>query len=584
MSDSSIPRHPLKFAWKATEGQRVLVAASWCAVLLAILFGRFQYYALSKVVDSANNFETGDTSIIWYWTCLLVCVNFLREAMFRISGYTAQIWILATQAKINSTLFSHLTGHSSRYFKDRFAGALTNKISNASRGVASLLKMATWNFIMLFVGIAADMYLLSTVHFLFSLILLGWLVIFFTLNYRSVLTLRTFSFEAARASSKLRGALVDSATNIDTVQQQAEETYEHAYIDSFVEAERSAHKKNWFCFENMLVMNSFLVAGLAVIVMGLCIYLLQHQIITIGVVVMTFTIFFGLERNLFFIGDQMGRVMQSFGEIDDGLDELLQPYEIATPTSAPTLSIEDGCVELKDICFAYDNDDVFNNLNLKIEGGQKVGIVGPSGAGKSTLVNLLMRQYDPRSGKVLIDGQDIAQVRLSSLRKQIALVPQSTTLFHRTIRENIHYGNLQADPSEIIRAATLAYADEFISALPDGYESYVGERGVKLSGGQRQRLSIARALLKGAPILILDEATSALDSESEHAVQIALEELIKGRTVIAIAHRLSTLRQMDRIIVMDQGSIVEDGNHSTLLAKRGRYYKLWERQSEGFLT
>jgi len=272
-----------------------------------------------------------------------------------------------------------------------------------------------------------------------------------------------------------------------------------------------------------------------------------------------------------------------YGEIEEGLEEVVVPLEIIDEPNALKLQANGGKVDWQNVTFEYGENKVFDNFNLTIKPGQRIGLVGPSGAGKTTFVSLLLRQHDITAGAIEIDGQNIAQVTQDSLRENIAVVPQEPLLFHRTIRENIAYGKPDATQAEIIKVAKQAQAHDFISALPEGYDTLVGERGVKLSGGQKQRVAIARAMLKDAPILVLDEATSALDSESEVEIQKALHILMEGKTVVAIAHRLSTLREMDRIIVLEQGVIVEDGAHTELAQAGGTYQKLWEHQAGGFL-
>lgn len=269
--------------------------------------------------------------------------------------------------------------------------------------------------------------------------------------------------------------------------------------------------------------------------------------------------------------------------MQEGLDDILVPYEIVDRDDATPLLLSMGAIAWHSVAFTYDAAPVFRDLSLSIKAGERVGLVGPSGAGKSTFVSLLLRQHELSEGSITIDGQDIAHVTQDSLREAIAVVPQEPALFHRSIRENIRYGNPEADDAAVERAAAQAKVDEFVRHLPQGYDTLVGERGVKLSGGQKQRIAIARAMLKNAPILVLDEATSALDSESEVAIQEALRELMLGKTVIAIAHRLSTLREMDRILVLQAGHIVEEGSHEMLRQAGGTYQRLWEHQAGGFL-
>ena len=290
-----------------------------------------------------------------------------------------------------------------------------------------------------------------------------------------------------------------------------------------------------------------------------------------------------MTEAIVFIGSMMNGFIRVYGEIEEGLDTVLEDHEIADIPEAKSLEVDEAVLEWNNVTFNYGENKVFDEFDLTIPSGQRVGLVGPSGAGKTTFVSLLLRQHDLTSGAILIDGQNIAEVTQDSLRENIAVVPQEPLLFHRTIRENIAYGKPDATDNEIMAVARLAKAHEFIKDLPLGYDTLVGERGVKLSGGQKQRVAIARAMLKDAPILVLDEATSALDSESEVAIQQALHKLMVGKTVIAIAHRLSTLREMDRIIVLEGGKIVEDGSHDSLLQYGGVYARLWTHQAGGFL-
>ncbi|MBU1292997.1 ABC transporter ATP-binding protein/permease [Patescibacteria group bacterium] len=313
------------------------------------------------------------------------------------------------------------------------------------------------------------------------------------------------------------------------------------------------------------------------------VYLATKGILTAGDVILFLTMVALLEDQLTFIGSQFNSFAESWGTLKDSLTEITESHDVADVQEAEPLPIQKGSITLENISFAYAGGSVFKDLNLVIPAGQKVGVIGRSGAGKSTLMKLLLRHYDLPVGKILIDEKDIAEVTKESLRASIAVVPQEPALFHRTISENIAYGKIDATREEVVHAALQAQAHEFIETLPESYDTMVGERGVKLSGGQRQRVAIARALLKDARILLLDEATSALDSESEVLVQKALLTLMEGRTVIAIAHRLSTLRAMDRLIIFDRGEIVEDGTHDELIEKGGLYADLWNHQAGGFL-
>jgi len=309
----------------------------------------------------------------------------------------------------------------------------------------------------------------------------------------------------------------------------------------------------------------------------------QAGLVTAGDLVLMLAILATITGTLTRLGRAFNQTAKAYGKMSEGLSELIQEHEILDVKNAQTLRTDGGGVAWQDVDFNFGENAVFDNFNLSLEPGQRVGLVGASGAGKTTFVSLLLRQHDIHGGAITIDGQNIAEVTQDSLRQAIAVVPQEPLLFHRTIRENIAYGKPDATDDEIMVVAKKAQAHGFISELLEGYETLVGERGVKLSGGQKQRVAIARAMLKDAPILVLDEATSALDSESEVAIQTALHELMEGKTVVAIAHRLSTLREMDRIIVLDKGVVVEDGTHDELTKAGGIYQSLWEHQAGGFL-
>ncbi|MEN9389923.1 MAG: hypothetical protein RLZZ283_23, partial [Candidatus Parcubacteria bacterium] len=313
-------------------------------------------------------------------------------------------------------------------------------------------------------------------------------------------------------------------------------------------------------------------------------FLWRDASITTGELIMILAIVSGIMGWFTFIGSSINQFAERYGEVDEGLKEVVRPHDIVDSPDAAVLSSRAGSVEFDAVTFAYNEANVFESFSLTIAPGTRVGLVGPSGSGKTTFVSLLLRQHDVKAGAIRIDGMDVRGVTQDSLHGAIAVVPQDPSLFHRTIRENIAYGRPDATDEEVMEAARKAEAHEFILALPEGYNTLVGERGVKLSGGQRQRVAIARALLKAAPILILDEATSSLDSESEAAIQVALKELMEKKTVIAIAHRLSTIRAMDRILVLEGGRVVEDGTHDQLVAKAGGLYaRLWAHQAGGFL-
>jgi ABC-type multidrug transport system fused ATPase/permease subunit len=371
---------------------------------------------------------------------------------------------------------------------------------------------------------------------------------------------------------------------VDTVQYTGSTEYEKRHIGEHIGKQRWTHLREWWWSEWILVTNGVLLAIFMLSMFAFGMWLISAGEISVGSLVMIIMIVINLEQRMFFLGQNMTQAVSSYGQVNEGLKELLEPHEIVDRADARLLTIREAAIEFRSIDFAYRGKRVFRgDFNLRIEGGEKVGLVGHSGAGKSTLVSLLLRRFDLDGGCIMIDGQSVSDITLDSLRKAIAFVPQSTSLFHRSIIENIRYGRLDASDEDVVTAAELAQADSFIRELPEGYETKVGERGVMLSGGQRQRISVARAVLRNAPILLLDEATSSLDSISESAIQGALVGLMKNKTVIAIAHRLSTLRAMDRLVIVENGCIVEDGTHEELLSRQGVYASLWNSQVSGFI-
>lgn len=588
MSDTGnwIPSRPLAFARAVSRPHARWAFAAIAAVLVATAASRLLTWTLKLLTDAAIALASGrgDVAEVWRWALAFPAVYLLNEAVWRTSGFCGMRWITGAVAETSARLFGYLSDHSATYFADRFAGALVNKIANAASGTERLLTQALWQFLPWLVGLAADFWLAYVGHPYFAFVLLGWVLVYFPVNVFWVSRLHRLSFAYAEASSQLRGKMVDTTTNIDIVQHTGMAAYEREHVGHSIGRQRLSHLREWWWSEWLLVTNGVLLAVFILAMLGVGMALIGDGRISVGSLVMVVTIVIALEQRMFFLGQNLTQAVTNHGQVSEGLRELLLPHEITDRPHAVPLVVRSAEIRFEALDFSYDNARVFRgDFELLIPGGQKVGLVGHSGAGKSTLVALLLRQFELGGGRILIDGQSVSDVTLESLRRAVALVPQTTSLFHRTILDNIRYGRLAASDEEVREAARLAEADEFVSLLPQGYDTRVGEHGVKLSGGQRQRVAIARALLRGAPILLLDEATSALDSESEAAIQQALANLMRDRTVIAIAHRLSTLRAMDRIVVIEQGRIVEDGSHETLVRRGGVYASLWNSQVSGFI-
>ena len=440
-----------------------------------------------------------------------------------------------------------------------------------------------WGMIPQVISIFGVIYVFSTIHWLMGFALFSMITIVLVFNIWFVKRRRPYVVEYAKASSKVRGEGVDLMTNIAAVRQYTQRVLELDRIGEAITDQAQKDKRQWYMGDWLMVINTIIGLVLTAALLYGAYVLIAQGAITTGTVVLILTLLGRVGFAFTHIGNMLNGFIRLYGEAEEGLDSILVDHEIVDTPDAAELQTKGGAIQFDAMTFSYEQETIFDQLQLDIKPGQRVGLVGPSGAGKSTLVSLLLRQHEINSGAILIDGQNIAEVTQDSLRSNIALVPQEPMLFHRSIRENIMYGKPDATHAELVQAADRAQAREFIEALPDDYDTLVGERGVKLSGGQKQRVAIARAMLKEAPLLVLDEATSALDSESEVAIQKALEELMVGKTVIAVAHRLSTLRKMDRILVIDAGKIVEDGTHDELAGAGGLYAKLWSHQAGGFL-
>lgn len=495
----------------------------------------------------------------------------------------------------------YLIGQSYSFFQNEFSGRIATKVMQTALSVREtvmkLLNVLLFATIYLVTGIV----LLASSDIKLTLPLFFWLLGYLAILYFFVPKLSAISKKQAHARSTMTGRIVDSYTNILTIKlfshTKRENTYIREGMDEFLQTVHPQMRLVTVLNVCLWAINMLLVFSIG----ALGIYLWLNDTISTGAIAVGLSLAIRLTGMSHWIMWEVGALFENIGTVQDGLRTLAKPQIIKDKPNAPEINISKGEIAFEQVNFSYDiesseankNPDtiikpVFNALNLTIKAGEKVGIVGRSGAGKSTLVNLLLRFYDIQSGKICIDNQDIAEIQQESLRAQIGMVTQDTSLLHRSVRENIKFGRPDASEDEMIEAAKKAAAHDFILELQDnegrkGYDAHVGERGVKLSGGQRQRIAIARVLLKDAPILILDEATSALDSEVEISIQQSLNQLMKGKTVIAIAHRLSTIAALDRLIVFNEGRIIEQGSHQELLAQKGVYNQLWQHQSGGFL-
>ncbi|MFT5179971.1 MAG: ATP-binding cassette subfamily B protein [Candidatus Paceibacteria bacterium] len=585
MSKNDIPKRPLSFILYLTKPYKKWFIISVLAVILGTFGNTTRAYVLKKIVDGISSVDLTSTTTILFWVMMFPTVLMISQLMWRMSGFTGAK--LATEVETHgyNKLFSYLSKHSQNFFDNRFAGSLSSSVGIASSSAESMVESFLWSYLPTFIGIIFSFFYIMTVSTKLAFILLIFSVFLVALNLFVIKFRRKAAEYETKIQSELRGKTVDVATNMVAVKHFATRDHEVNVVKNLSVKYKKAMLKSWYIAESIITMNAILI-GIFIFISSYVLYSAwKVGNVTPGGFILIFTLLASISSDLMFIGTSMNRFSKNYGQIKQSLSEILIDYEVKDIPSAGELKVDQGNISVKDLTFNYhNNESIFKNFNLDIKPGHKVGVVGPSGSGKTTFIKLLLRQYDLSSGSVSIDGQNIANVTQDSLHRSVAIVPQEPILFHRSIKENINYGQNNTDNSKIIEAAKKAQAHDFIVKLPDGYDTLVGERGVKLSAGQRQRIAIARAILKNAPILILDEATSALDSESEVLIQKALTILMEGKTVIAIAHRLSTISEMDRILVIRGGIIAEDGNHQELLEKGGTYSGLWNHQAGGFIT
>ena len=582
-----LSRSPWRFALYFYLKARYTLAAIFvfeaaqaaCTILLP--------YAVKEIIDAvtlanetgADIFAASEDALILFALLNLGIVLFSRA-----SGAALVMTGPYLRREIRKTLFSYLQHHSHRYFISHFAGSLANRIAEVSMSCMHALWTITFDFYPLIIKSAVALVILFNATFELALVLSLWLAVYTYVSYLLAKRCRVYSQDFAAARSLVTGKVVDSVTNVMNAKMFARRQYEEDYLTDYLNHEVDHALRTYWYMEKLRWFQFTAAMVLMVGMVGYALNIWSKGDLTVG----EFSMVAGLAIMLIEAARGLSRSFLEFfeylGNISDGVSVFVQPHEIIDQANAPVLKVDRGEIEFKNVCFTYHEGlKVFENLSVKIEAKQQVGLVGFSGSGKSTFVNIMLRLFEPQSGAINIDGQNILEVTQDSLRENVSMIPQDPQLFHRSLMENIRYGRLDASDEEVIEAAKKAHAHEFILQTEKQYDSLVGERGVKLSGGQRQRVAIARAILKDSPILILDEATSSLDSVTEKKIQLGLENLMKGRTVVVVAHRLSTISHMDRILVFDQGEIVEDGSHSQLLERNAHYARLWNMQAGGFL-
>ncbi len=575
----------ISFIWKFIRLQRFRFFSIFFLSLAWSLDATVWPYLLRSIVDIFTQYDINRIEawpllehLLLYIALLWVVV----ETGFRSRGFLQATAFPKIEADLRMAMFDHVQHHSPKYFSTHFAGNLANKINDMAAQVTIILESLII-FFPVCITCIVSIILFFQIHLLFASILTLYILIHFSICFFFTPKCAKYSTIHGEARSTLAGKIVDSLTNNFAVNLFSRFAFEkQRVLVSQKEEQTKNHQAKRYVAYMFLFLSTLCLLGSLTISLFIILYWMWGEITT-GKAIQIFNTTWNVMLALWFLSEATPPFFQAMGLASQAYSIMCDPQDVLDLPHAKDLIVKKGEIIFENVSFHYGKGALFENKNVHIKGGEKVGLVGCSGAGKSTFVNLILRFYSVDTGRILVDGQDIQNVTRDSLRKQIALIPQDTPLFHRSLAENISYSRIDASREEIEEAARLSHSDAFIKKCSDGYNSLVGERGTKLSGGERQRIAIARAALSKAPILIFDEATSALDSVTEKTIQDSLEKLSENRTTLVVAHRLSTLVKMDRILVFDQGKIVEEGSHKKLLNKKGHYAHMWNMQVNGFL-
>ena len=582
--DIPLPPQPGVFLWRYVRRRPWIFGSLAFLIVTGAACSVGVQYGMKLIVDAMSG-DDRQSWDIWRWLALFISLIAAESVCWRLSGWLGCRAVVATGVDVRLDMFRYLSGHSLDYFAEHMAGSLGNRVTATAGATGSIYGTMIWKILPPCVDFIGAVVVLCTIDWRMAIALIGFVCVVSTMLAAFGRRARPMQQRFAQQAAGVAGELIDVVANIWTVQSFAARQREYDRLRDAFGLEAAAQKRSWLYLEKARALHDlclWLMAG------GMLIWAVEGwragvrmpgDVVVISA--LTFRILHGSRELALSLVD----ASQQFGVIADMLRVVAVPHQVADRGDAVALRPGPGAVSLEGVGFSYaGTPPIFSTLNLVIPAGQRVGVVGPSGAGKSTLIRLIARGADPTEGRVVIDGQVVADVEQDCLRRAVAVVPQDISLLHRSLMDNLRYGRPDATEPQVMAAAAEAHCDAFIRGLPEGYDTVVGERGTRLSGGQRQRVGIARALLKDARILLLDEATSALDSESEGEIQRALIRLMEGRTVVAVAHRLSTVSNFDRILVMVSGRIVEDGPPETLRQQGGVYARLWELQAEGFET
>lgn len=582
------PKDVLSAFWAGMKETKIWFFVLIFSIVLNNVIFSFIPLFYKDFFDIISSTNPGDAVVGQSLVLIIIKIASLHAIIWifwRVASFSINIFQPKTIAKLKQNSFDYLIEHSYSFFSNNFTGSIVQRVNRFTRAFERLTDRFLFNVIPTAVQIIVIISILFFINSTIAFIFLGWLMAILIFNFFFSKWKIKYDIKVAEVDSKTTGRLSDAITNQNTIQLFSGAKKESTEFKKITEEQYKKTRFSWNIDAILDGFQAFSIFLIEFLVFYFAIKYWQSGMITVGFFVAVQIYIIELAGKMWDFSRIIKDAYQSYADSKEMVEILLLPHEIEDKPTAKDFIASKGEICFEDIKFSFNKTrEILKGVNLIIKPGEKVALVGPSGAGKTTFVKLLLRLHSPDSGRILIDGSDISEITQKSLRKNIAMVPQDPILFHRTLLENIGYGKEGATEEEIKEASSLAHCDDFIKDLPLGAQTYVGERGIKLSGGERQRVSIARAILKSAPILILDEATSSLDSRSEMLIQDALSHLMQNKTTIVIAHRLSTIQKMDRIIVIDEGKIVEQGSHKELLTKRNSLYKkLWELQAGGFL-
>lgn len=573
--------------FKAGSKYPVLFALVFVGLVTIEISGVVSPLFIKQFIDRISTGDISDAAVKALFLTLLTYagVVFIGWIGRRIQMLSLQYLEAKVMVDLYNKAFAHLIGHSHDFFTKNFAGTLQRRVSKYAQSFESVLDIFAFGFFSTGVFAIGVIVVLIQRNVYLGLGLLAWTVLFIWIQTVMTRWRQPLRVLRSAAESNVTGVLSDSVSNQSTISLFAADKHERGILAGAVDAWYKATIRSWNADTWIMSIQGLFAIAIEIAILGGAVLLWQQGLLTVGDFVLIQVYILALIDRVWGIGNSMRRLFSAFADANEMIEIFDTPHAVKDIEGAKPLVVEKGAITLEKVSFGFSEERVIlEDFNLSINAGEKIALVGPSGAGKSTVTKLLLRMYDVTEGAVRVDGQDISKVTQESLRSAISFVPQEPILFHRSLRDNIRYGRPDASDEEVIEAAKKAHCHEFISGLAEGYDTHVGERGVKLSGGERQRVAIARAILKNAPILILDEATSALDSESEALIQDALRVLMEGKTVIVIAHRLSTIMTMDRIVVIEGGKIAAEGTHDELVNHTGGLYqKLWSIQAGGFV-